>query len=177
MGQNLTREEIEEYKRTSQFSDEELQSLHKRFTKIDADGSGTLTADEFLAIPEIAVNPLLERIISVFDTNKDNEIEFKEFVSALATFTDQTKLDDKLKFLFQVYDIDNDGYISNGELFQVLKMMVGTNLSEKQLQQIVDKSIIEADEDGDGKLNYEEFTKLIKNTEELGQKMSISLDV
>ena len=38
--------------------------------------------------------------------------------------------------------MDNDGFISNGELFQVLKMMVGTNLRETQLQQIVDKTII-----------------------------------
>jgi serine/threonine-protein phosphatase 2B regulatory subunit len=29
---------------------------------------------------------------------------------------------------FKVYDMDRDGYISNGELFLVLKMMVGSNL-------------------------------------------------
>ena len=38
--------------------------------------------------------------------------------------------------------MDNDGFISNGELFQVLKMMVGNNLKDSQLQQIVDKTII-----------------------------------
>ena len=38
--------------------------------------------------------------------------------------------------------MDNDGYISNGELFQVLKMMVGNNLKDTQLQQIVDKTIL-----------------------------------
>lgn len=36
--------------------------------------------------------------------------------------------------------MDRDGFISNGELFLVLKMMVGNNLKEQQLQQIVDKS-------------------------------------
>ncbi len=35
--------------------------------------------------------------------------------------------------------MDRDGYISNGELFIVLKMMVGQNLRDEQLQQIVDK--------------------------------------
>ncbi len=29
---------------------------------------------------------------------------------------------------FNVYDVDRDGFISNGELFLVLKMMVGNNL-------------------------------------------------
>lgn len=51
--------------------------------------------------------------------------------------------------------MDKDGYISNGELFAVLKMMVGNNLKDTQLQQIVDKTIINADKDGDGKINYE----------------------
>lgn len=41
---------------------------------------------------------------------------------------------------FKVYDMDRDGFISNGELFLVLKMMVGSNLKDQQLQQIVDKS-------------------------------------
>ena len=53
--------------------------------------------------------------------------------------------------------MDKDGYISNGELFQVLKMMVGSNLKDAQLQQIVDKTIIHADSDGDGKISFEEF--------------------
>lgn len=63
----------------------------------------------------------------------------------------------KLRFAFRIYDMDNDGYISNGELFQVLKMMVGNNLKDTQLQQIVDKTILFADKDEDGKISFEEF--------------------
>lgn len=65
----------------------------------------------------------------------------------------------KLKIIFKVafklYDMDRDGFISNGELYTVLKMMVGNNLKDVQLQQIVDKTIFNADKDGDGKINYE----------------------
>lgn len=43
--------------------------------------------------------------------------------------------------------MDNDCNISKGELFQVLKMMEGNNLKETQLQQIVDKTVINADTD------------------------------
>lgn len=50
--------------------------------------------------------------------------------------------------------MDRDGFISNGELFQVLKMMVGNNLKDGQLQQIVDKTIIYADKDKDGKISF-----------------------
>jgi len=43
------------------------------------------------------VNPLLERVISIFDTNKDNEVEFKEFISALSIFSDKGNKEGKLK--------------------------------------------------------------------------------
>ena len=49
--------------------------------------------------------------------------------------------------------------ISNGDLFAVMKMMVGDNLSEEQLQQLVDRQIVLADKDGDGMLNFEESEK------------------
>ena|SRR6218665_2202039 len=58
---------------------------------------------------------------------------------------------------FQVYDVDQDGFISNGDLFRVLKMMVEDNLKDYQLQQLVDKTIIYFDRDKDGKLSFKEF--------------------
>lgn len=39
-------------------------------------------------------------------------------------------------------------------------MMVGTNLTDIQLQQIVDKTILEGDHDKDGMINYEEFKQV-----------------
>lgn len=35
---------------------------------------------------------------------------------------------------------------------------------DQQLQQIVDKTILEADKDGDGKLSFEEFAQMVSNT-------------
>lgn len=43
--------------------------------------------------------------------------------------------------------------------------MVGSNLKDQQLQQIVDKTIMEADLDQDGKISFEEFTKMVENTD------------
>ena len=39
-------------------------------------------------------------------------------------------------------------------------MMVGDNLNNTQLQQIVDKTILEADKDKDGKISFEEFVQV-----------------
>jgi Ca2+-binding EF-hand superfamily protein len=69
----------------------------------------------------------------------------------------------KLKFAFKIYDIDEDGYITNGELFTVLKMMVGNNLTDMQLQQLVDRTIIKADLDYDGRISFQEFKNMVKD--------------
>jgi serine/threonine-protein phosphatase 2B regulatory subunit len=57
-----------------------------------------------------------------------------------------------------------------------LKMMVGNNLNDVQLQQIVDKTILEGDLDKDGKISFEEFKKMINNADEIGEKLTISFD-
>ena len=104
-------------------------------------------------------------MIAIFDEDGGGDVDFQEFVSGLSAFSSKGNKEQKLRFAFKVYDIDRDGYISNGELFIVLKMMVGNNLKDQQLQQIVDKTIMEADLDGDGKISFEEFTHLVGNTD------------
>ena len=47
----------------------------------------------------------------------------------------------------------------------MLKMMVGSNLKDAQLQQIVDKTILFADKDQDGRINFEEFCTIVGNTD------------
>ena len=37
----------------------------------------------------------------------------------LAQFSGRDTEDRRLQFIFRIYDMDRDGYISNGELFQV----------------------------------------------------------
>ena len=112
------------------FTEDELQKLYKNFNKLDKDKSGSLEPQEFFDIPELANNPLVKRVIDVLDKNKDGSISFLEFVQGLNSLSAGSSQEDKLRFAFQIYDINNDGFISNGELFTVLKMMVGNNLND-----------------------------------------------
>ncbi|KAI0801722.1 calcineurin, beta subunit [Xylaria sp. FL0064] len=155
------------------FDREEVERLKKRFMKLDKDQNGTIERDEFLVLPQISSNPLATRLIAIFDEDGGGDVDFQEFVSGLSAFSSKGNKEQKLQFAFKVYDIDRDGYISNGELFIVLKMMVGSNLKDQQLQQIVDKTIMEADLDKDGKISFEEFTKMVENTD---VSMSMTLD-
>ncbi|KAK0626488.1 hypothetical protein QBC34DRAFT_218089 [Podospora aff. communis PSN243] len=157
----------------SNFDREEVDRLRKRFMKLDKDNSGTIEREEFLSLPQISSNPLATRMIAIFDEDGGGDVDFQEFVSGLSAFSSKGNKEQKLQFAFKVYDIDRDGYISNGELFIVLKMMVGNNLKDQQLQQIVDKTIMEADLDKDGKISFEEFSKMVQNTD---VSMSMTLD-
>lgn len=111
-------------------------------------------------------------MISVLDKNKDGNISFLEFVQGLSALSAGASNEEKLRFAFEIYDINGDGYISNGELFKVLKMMVGNNLTDIQLQQLVDRTIIKADEDFDGKISFQEFKNMTKDLDII-EKMTI----
>ena len=144
------------------FDAEEIRRLGKRFKKLDLDNSGTLSVEEFMSLPELQRNPLVKRVIEILDEDGNGEVDFKEFIQGVSQFSVKGDKMSKLKFAFKIYDIDNDGYISNGELFQFLKM-ISSNLKDAQLQQIVDKTIQFADKDDDGKIDFEEFCALVGN--------------
>ncbi len=83
-------------------------------------------------------------------------------------------IEDKYRIAFSVYDMDNDGYLSNGDLFKCLKMLVGYNLNDIQVQQLVDRTIIQVDKDLDGKVSYEEFVDAVKDMK-MGEMFSVNI--
>ncbi len=101
--------------------------------------------------------------MTTFDKNKNGKISFVEFINGMAILSTGASEEDKIKFAFKIYDNDDDGYISNQDLFLVLKMMVGNNLTDIQLHQLVERTIIKADLDKDGKISYTEFKNMVKN--------------
>lgn len=65
----------------SQFTETEIQKLYARFKQIDEDNSGDLDPDEIFNVPELNQNPLVKRVISIFDKDKNGKISFTEFLS------------------------------------------------------------------------------------------------
>jgi len=141
----------------AEFSQKDISKLYARFRAIDTDNSGQIDISELTEVPELAENPLVGRVMSVFDKDRNGQLSFVELLIGLASVAGALEDDIKLEFAFAIYDIDRDGYISNGDLFQVLKTMVGDGLSDVQMQQLVDRQIVKADQDGDGKLSLKEF--------------------
>ncbi|KNC49410.1 uncharacterized protein AMSG_05413 [Thecamonas trahens ATCC 50062] len=64
-------EQVAELKEATGFSQKEIKRLHKRFKKLDRNDDGRINVDEFKRIPELQTNPLLERIVELFDVDED----------------------------------------------------------------------------------------------------------
>lgn len=136
------------------------------------------------------MNPLGDRIIDSFFPDGKLQVDFRGFVKVLAHFRPVDDEDagtrdpeepelpnsrmNKLRFAFQLYDQDRDGKISQQEMLQVLRLMVGVQVTEEQLESIADRTVQEADEDGDGAVSFLEFTKSLERMN-VEQKMSIRI--
>jgi Ca2+-binding EF-hand superfamily protein len=62
----------------SQIDSTEIQKMLHKFGKLDEDESGALSAKEFMQIPELTSNPLVERVIDIFDSDGNGEVFFTE---------------------------------------------------------------------------------------------------
>uniref|UniRef100_A0A3B3HM85 Calcineurin-like EF-hand protein 1 n=1 Tax=Oryzias latipes TaxID=8090 RepID=A0A3B3HM85_ORYLA len=130
----LREEEIEEIKKETGFSHSQITRLYSRFTSLDKGENGTLSREDFQRIPELAINPLGDRIINAFFPDGEDQVNFRGFMRTLAHFRpveDNEKnknlsnteplnsRTNKLHFAFQLYDLDRDDKISRDELLQV----------------------------------------------------------
>jgi len=181
----LQEEDIKAIQDDTGFNQNQIERLYSRFSSLDKQDKGFLSREDFLRIPELAINPLGDRIVHAFfyesKNGDDDKVDFKDFVRVLAHFrpikknTELNKLNtrmEKLHFAFRMYDLDGDDKISKQELLAVLTMMVGQNISTEQLISIAERTIMEADLDKDDLISFEEFALVLEKTD-VEQKMSI----
>eukprot|EP00899_Mesostigma_viride_P003781 jgi/Mesvir1/13403/Mv16490-RA.1 len=136
----LTQADIEEVHNScgGKFSHQEIEALYKRFRELDRNDSGFISPDEFLSVPEIAVNPLSHRLIRVFEM-----VNFKDFVLLLGAFSRAASREEKLEFIFKILDVDGDGMLSREDVLHTLKAMAGTFTPPEKLEAVCDLALDE----------------------------------
>lgn len=91
----LQDEEIKVINEETGFSPAQIERLYSRFKSLDKSGiCGTLSKQDFLRVPELAINPLCDRIVHMFfvDCDEDHDrINFRQFMKVLATFRPSSK--------------------------------------------------------------------------------------
>ena len=100
----------------------------------------------------------LQDMINQVDADSSGTIDFFEFLIMIApkvTDTD-TEEEEEIKKAFREFDKDGNGFISPAELRHFMEKN-----GEKLTDEEAEDQIKEADIDGDGQSNYEEFVKMI----------------
>ncbi|XP_067682352.1 calmodulin-beta [Haliotis asinina] len=136
------------------------QEFKEAFNLFDKDGDGTITTKELgTVMRSLGQNPTeaeLQDMINEVDADGNGIIDFPEFLTMMSKKLQGADSTDELREAFLVFDKDGDGFISAKELRHVM-----TNLGEKLTDEEVEEMMREADGDGDGQVNYDEFVKMM----------------
>lgn len=163
---------------------------------------GTLTKEEFQKIyrqffPFGDPSSFANYVFRVFDSDNSGMIDFKEFICALSV-TSRGKMEDKLDWAFQLYDIDGDGKITYDEMLAIVEaiykmvcMISSQHLQTAWLTRLQVGSMVKLPEDEDtpekrvrkifrmmdkdenGSLDMEEFKEGSKRDETIVSALSL----
>ncbi|KAF8689215.1 hypothetical protein HU200_042002 [Digitaria exilis] len=143
--------------------DDQLPELREIFRSFDRNADGSLTQLELGSLlRSLGLTPStdqLDALISRADTNSNGLVEFSEFVALVAPdlLADRSPYsEDQLRKLFSILDRDGNGFITAAELAHSMARL-GHALTVKELTGMIK----EADIDGDGRINFQEFSRAI----------------
>merc|ERR1712055_337196 len=130
------------------------------FDEFDTDKSGTISPEELLGVLRaMGQNPTEDELLNLVlevDIDGNGTIEFEEFLSMMKKKASEVDEEAELREAFKIFDRDKDGYISMKELKKVASML-GTMLTKEEVEEFM----AEADADGNGKLDHDEFVKML----------------
>ncbi|KAJ8731172.1 hypothetical protein PYW07_004336 [Mythimna separata] len=141
-------------------TEEQVAEFKEAFMLFDKDEDGTITMAELgVVMRSLGQRPSeteLRDMVKEVDQDGNGTIEFNEFLQMMSKKMRGADGEDELREAFRVFDKNNDGLISSVELRHVM-----TNLGERLSEEEVDDMIREADLDGDGMVNYDEFVTIL----------------
>ena len=124
---------------------------------------GTIDAKELkVAMRALGFEPKKEEIkkmISDIDKDGNGTIDYQEFLEMMTTKMSEKDSREEILKAFRLFDDEEKGKISFTNLKRVAKEL-GENMKDEELMEMIE----EADRDGDGEINEEEFLRIMKKT-------------
>lgn len=146
-----------------ELTEDQKQEVREAFDLFDADGSGTIDVKELkVAMRALGFEPRKEemkKMISEVDKEGTGKISFNDFLAVMTQKMAEKDTKEEILKAFRLFDDDETGKISFRNLKRVANEL-GENLTDEELQEMID----EADRDGDGEVNQEEFLRIMKKT-------------
>ncbi len=141
-------------------TDEKLAEYKELFSQYDNTGDGKISIKDLAVILEkIEIEtgtqfrtsgPVAEFLV----TQEPGKVEFSEFLKLVNRKPEY--IDEGISKAFQSFDRDGDGFLDAKDLLKIM-----TELGEKLTTKDLEEMIQEADLDGDGKISFKEFRRMM----------------
>jgi calmodulin len=139
---------------------DKINEIKEAFQVFDKDSDGFITIKELATVMRsLGHNPTeseLQDMIKQYDKDESGTIDFAEFFELMTNKMLESQIEEELIETFRVFDRDGNGLLSGQELKYVMAV-VGEILTDQE----IDELIKQADIDGDGFINYQEFVKMM----------------
>ena len=153
----------------SRLNSDECKDIKNIFYNIDEDKNGFITFEDYrkYIINEFNIDDLIENEEEIkkgfqgMDVDYNNNIDYTEFLAANLDESIFLK-EEKLKEAFRHFDLNDTGAIKKEDLIKVLKL---DDVEDKN--KIVNAIIEENDFDKDGKINFNDFVKVMQSNNEI----------
>lgn len=141
---------------------QQVAELKEAFAVFDKDSDGRITVDDLSAVfhhlGQNVSRKKLEAMLAEADLDDNGCIDFPEFLTLVATQqNDPEQKELQLRRAFRLYDLGNTGHITYLNLRLVMGRL-GCPLTPEQAFEMIS----EVDTDGDGKLNFEDFKRIMQ---------------
>merc|ERR1712227_638131 len=133
-------------------TEEQIEEIREAFNLFDADNSGAIDVRELKAAMRAlgfeVKKEELKKMISDIDNDGNGSIEFQEFLEMMTGKMGEKDTREDIEKVFKPFDDDNTNKISFRNLARVAE----------ELQDMINQ----ADRDGDGEINIDEFYRIMK---------------
>ncbi|XP_043841932.1 calsenilin isoform X1 [Dromiciops gliroides] len=175
-------EALDQLQAQTKFTKKELQSLYRGFK--NECPTGLVDEETFKLIysqffPQGDATTYAHFLFNAFDADGNGAIHFEDFVVGLSILLRGT-VHEKLKWAFNLYDINKDGYITKEEMLAIMKSiydMMGRHtypiLREEAPLEHVERFFQKMDRNQDGVVTIEEFLETCQKDENIMSSMQL----
>ncbi|XP_038662674.1 lysophosphatidylcholine acyltransferase 2 isoform X1 [Scyliorhinus canicula] len=132
---------------------------------------GRIGIEEFANHLKLPVTPALKEVFSLFDRNGDGTIDFREYVIGLVVLCSPANTEETIQFAFKLFDLDEDGYITEEEFCSLLRSALGVHDLD------VSKLFSDIDVSGSGTISYEVFREFALSHPEYAKLFTTYLEL